>query len=66
MDLTAYKQTLINRFSNIYIKDQIDRICSETSAKMPKFILPTVHEQLKSNKAISHAAFVMLLGQFIV
>jgi mannitol 2-dehydrogenase len=59
MDLTAYKQTLINRFSNIYIKDQIDRICSETSAKMPKFILPTVHEQLKSNKAISHAAFVI-------
>jgi mannitol 2-dehydrogenase len=26
---------------------------------MPKFILPTVHEQLKSNKAISHAAFVI-------
>ncbi|WP_418264626.1 mannitol dehydrogenase family protein [Flavobacterium faecale] len=59
MDLTAYKQTLINRFSNIYIKDQIDRICSETSAKMPKFILPTVQEQLKGDKAISLASFVI-------
>jgi mannitol 2-dehydrogenase len=59
MDLKAYKQTLINRFSNIYIKDQIDRICSETSAKIPKFILPTVQEQLKSNKAISYASFVI-------
>jgi mannitol 2-dehydrogenase len=59
MDLTAYKQTLINRFSNIYIKDQIDRICSESSAKIPKFILPTVQEQLKGNKAISHASLVL-------
>jgi mannitol 2-dehydrogenase len=59
MDLKAYKQTLINRFSNSYIKDQIDRICSENSAKIPKFILPTVQEQLKANKAIEHAAFVV-------
>ena len=59
MDLTAYKQMLIKRFSNIYIKDQIDRICSETSAKMPKFILPTVFEQLKSNKNISNASFII-------
>ncbi|AWG20616.1 mannitol dehydrogenase [Flavobacterium faecale] len=59
MDLTAYKQTLIKRFSNIYIKDQIDRICSETSAKMPKFILPTVTEQLKSNNDIAFASFVV-------
>ncbi|MCW2120866.1 mannitol dehydrogenase family protein [Flavobacterium sp. 7A] len=59
MDLTAYKQTLINRFSNIYIKDQIDRICSECSAKIPKFILPTVQEQLKGDKAVSHAAIVI-------
>lgn len=59
MDLTAYKQMLIKRFSNVYIKDQIDRICSETSAKMPKFILPTVQEQLKGNKEISYASFVI-------
>ena len=59
MDLTAYKQMLIKRFSNIYIKDQIDRICSESSAKIPKFILPTIQEQLKGDQSISFAAFVL-------
>ncbi|WPR72363.1 mannitol dehydrogenase family protein [Flavobacterium sp. NG2] len=59
MDLPKYKKTLIERFSNIYIKDQIDRICSESSAKIPKFILPTVYEQLKSTGTINYAAFVI-------
>lgn len=59
VDLPKYKKTLIARFSNIYIKDQVDRICSETSAKIPKFILPTVQAQLKSNGTITNAAFVI-------
>ncbi len=59
MDLPKYKKTLIERFSNTHIKDQIERICSETSAKIPKFILPTVHEQLKINGTVDYAAFVL-------
>lgn len=59
VDLPKYKKTLIARFSNIYIKDQVDRICSETSAKIPKFILPTVQAQLKSNRTVTNAAFVI-------
>tara|TARA_R110000868_G_scaffold15443_9_gene70428 strand:- start:9490 stop:10974 length:1485 start_codon:yes stop_codon:yes gene_type:complete len=59
VDLAKYKKTLVERFSNQYIKDQIERICSETSAKIPKFIMPTVLGQLKAKGTITYAAFVL-------
>jgi mannitol 2-dehydrogenase len=46
VDLSAYKETLIARFANPTIKDQATRICLDGSAKLPKFILPTIREQL--------------------
>lgn len=58
VNLEGYEVSLLQRFGNVYIKDQIDRICSESSAKFPIFILPTVNAQLKSNGNIEHAAFV--------
>jgi len=59
VDLDAYKQSLLERFGNINIKDQIDRICSESSAKFPIFILPTVNAQLQDKGDITSAAFVV-------
>ena len=59
VDLKDYMHSLIQRFGNIYIKDQVDRICSESSAKIPKFILPTIHGQLNGNGSIDLAAFVI-------
>ena len=59
VDLDKYKQSLLQRFGNIYIKDQIDRICSESSAKIPIFILPTVQAQLKNKAVVDRAAFVL-------
>ncbi|WP_158975955.1 mannitol dehydrogenase family protein [Cellulophaga sp. L1A9] len=59
VDLESYKKSLLERFGNVYIKDQIDRICSETSAKLPIFILPTINAQLKGNGKIKFAAFVI-------
>ncbi|MBU2929321.1 mannitol dehydrogenase family protein [Winogradskyella psychrotolerans] len=58
IDLEAYKQSLLERFGNVNIKDQIDRICSETSAKYPIFILPTIQSQLEDKGSIQLAAFV--------
>ena len=40
IDLTKYKATLIERFSNSLIRDQVARVCAEGSSKLPKFILP--------------------------
>jgi mannitol 2-dehydrogenase len=46
VDLDEYKETLIERFANPTVKDQASRICLDGSAKMPKFILPSIREQL--------------------
>ena len=46
VDLEEYKETLIERFANPTIKDQASRICLDGSAKVPKFILPSIREQL--------------------
>ncbi|KJD32036.1 mannitol dehydrogenase [Tamlana sedimentorum] len=59
VNLDEYKQTLLERFGNTHIKDQVERICSESSAKIPKFILPTVISNLKNNDPVDLAAFVL-------
>ena len=48
--LNGYVQTLLGRFGNPYIKDHIDRILSGSSAKIPKFLIPTVNDQIKKGK----------------
>lgn len=47
IDLDVYKQTLIERFSNPTIRDQLSRIGTEGSARIPKFVLPSIVEQLQ-------------------
>jgi mannitol 2-dehydrogenase len=59
IDLESYKNSLISRFSNLYIKDLIARICLESSAKIPIFLLSTVRAQLKTTGNIARAAFVV-------
>jgi mannitol 2-dehydrogenase len=59
IDLTAYKDSLIERFMNPNIKDQLTRICSESSAKLPKFLIPTIREQLERNGPVKRSIFVL-------
>ena len=59
VDLKKYKESLISRFQNVYIKDLVSRICLESSAKIPIFLLSTVKEQLKGDNNISRAAFIV-------
>jgi len=48
IDLDEYVNTIVARFSNPQIGDQIDRLCIDGSAKFPKFLLPTVRAQLEA------------------
>jgi mannitol-1-phosphate/altronate dehydrogenase len=50
VDLTAYKATLIERFANPKIRDQVLRLCYDASNRMPKFLLPSIHEALASGR----------------
>ncbi|HWE64893.1 MAG TPA: mannitol dehydrogenase family protein [Chloroflexota bacterium] len=50
VDLDAYKRSLLERFANPKIGDQVSRICFDGSARMPKFLLPSLSEALASGR----------------
>lgn len=59
VNLSDYKAMLMRRFANETIKDQVLRICSDGSGKMPKFILPSIEEQLELNGPIRRLTLVV-------
>ena len=59
IDLDDYKNSLIERFGNPNIKDSVGRICMESSAKLPKFLIATVHENLATGGSIKFATLVI-------
>ncbi len=59
IDLSDYKDTLIERFGNANIKDNLARICLESSAKLPVFLVPTIRENLASGGKVELAALVI-------
>jgi mannitol 2-dehydrogenase len=59
IDLTKYKDSLIQRFGNPYIKDNLSRICLESSAKIPKFVIPTIRENLENGGEIKHTVTII-------
>jgi len=50
IDLTEYKQTLVDRFSNQAIADQLERVCSDGSSKFPKFTVPTINRLIADGR----------------
>ncbi|MDF1755183.1 MAG: mannitol dehydrogenase family protein [Verrucomicrobiales bacterium] len=59
IDLDDYKDSLIERFGNPNIKDNLARICLESSSKLPKFLIPTINENLERGGSIEYAALVI-------
>lgn len=59
IDLTDYKNSLEERFANPNIKDGVSRICSESSAKLPKFLIPTIKENLDAGGSIKYGTFIL-------
>jgi mannitol 2-dehydrogenase len=59
VDLTEYKQTLIERFSNPEVRDTIARLCAESSDRIPKWLLPVVRAQLASGGEIRRSSAVV-------
>ncbi|MBZ0112225.1 MAG: mannitol dehydrogenase family protein [Thermoanaerobaculia bacterium] len=59
IDLNDYKDSLIERFGNPNIKDSLARICLESSAKLPKFLIPTIAENLARGGSIRFATLAI-------
>ncbi len=49
IDLADYKATLLQRFENPAIKDQITRLCLNGSGKFPQYLLPSLQRALRAN-----------------
>ena len=60
IDFGVYKDSLEERFSNPNIKDGINRICSESSAKLPKFLIPTIKENLAIGGSVKYGIFILV------
>ncbi|MGF6330484.1 mannitol 2-dehydrogenase [Pseudomonas sp. BS3782 TE3695] len=59
IDLTEYKNTLVARFSNQAIADQLERVCSDGSSKFPKFTVPTINCLIADGQETKRAALVV-------
>jgi mannitol 2-dehydrogenase/xylulokinase len=59
IDLEGYKDTLIERFSNQAIADQLERVCSDGSSKFPKFTVPTINRLIRDNAGLERASLVV-------
>lgn len=59
IDLDEYTDNLQVRFANPNIKDSVSRICSESSAKLPKFLFPTITENLSRGGNIGIATLLI-------
>lgn len=59
IDLEAYKHQLIERFSNPEVKDTLARLCAESSDRIPKWLLPVVHDQLAKGGSVELSAAIV-------
>jgi mannitol 2-dehydrogenase len=55
----AYAETVLQRFGNTGIRDQIARLCIDGSAKFPIFVIPTVEAQLERGGPVACAALAL-------
>ena len=63
IDLDDYAATIVKRFSNTAIRDQVGRICSDGCTKMAKFIVPTLVDLL--NRRESPCALLFVLASWL-
>ena len=59
IDLDAYKQQLIERFSNDAVRDTVARLCAESSDRIPKWLLPVVRSNLDAGREIRLSAAIV-------
>src|ERR671916_1511360 len=59
VDLDAYKHELIERFANPAVRDTVARLCAESSDRIPKWLVPVVHDQLAARGEARRSALVI-------
>jgi mannitol 2-dehydrogenase len=59
IDLTEYKHTLVERFSNPEIRDTVARLCAESSDRIPTWLVPVITSNLAADRPVTLSAAVV-------
>lgn len=59
VDLDAYKSELIERFANPEVKDTVARLAAESSDRIPKWLVPIIHERIAQNHSVDLSAAIV-------
>lgn len=58
-DLNLYKQTLIERFSNRTVSDQVARLCFDGISKFPVYIMPNLIKMIRDHADLTRVAYLI-------
>lgn len=58
-DLEEYKTTLIERFGNPSVSDQVARLCMDGLSKFPVYVIPVLAKMLADGKDLKRMAYLL-------
>lgn len=58
-DLELYKQTLIERFGNRSVSDQIARLCFDGISKFPVYVMPNLIKMIRDHADLTRVAYLI-------
>ncbi len=58
-DLELYKKTLIERFANSTVSDQVSRLCGDGISKFQVYVMPIAKEMLKAGYKMDRVAYLI-------
>jgi mannitol 2-dehydrogenase len=59
IDLDAYKDELMARFSNAHVRDTLARLAAESSDRIPTWMVPVIVENLEAGRDVSACAAIV-------
>lgn len=58
-DLELYKKTLIERFANRAVSDQVARLCFDGLSKFPVYVVPNLTKMIRDGKDLTRLAYLL-------
>lgn len=58
-DLEVYKQTLIERFGNRSVSDQVARLCFDGVSKLPVYLMPNLIKMIQDGGDLARVAYLI-------
>lgn len=57
--LAEFRHELLPRFANAHVRDTVARLCADSSDRIPKWLLPVVHDNLRSGGPVRLSAAIV-------